>query len=272
MEKNDRNDLRTAVVLLERPRLGIRLVSLVGYPIEGILRALPGWISRSITHLTARAVGTVFYYALCTLRKKSAVKPFSLLHRMMVLVSGFVGGFFGLLGMVLELPISTTLMLRSIAEIGRSEGEDLSTGDTQLACITVFALGGKSKEDDAAETAYYAARAAVTRAVSEAAEYLAERGIAEEGTPVLIRIMANLASRFGVILTDKMAAELVPILGGLGGAAINFIFIRHFQEAARGHFIVRRLERKYGHEPVKREYESFLEELRQSEAASGTRK
>jgi hypothetical protein len=29
----------------------------------------------------------------------------------------------------------------------------------------------------------------------------------EEGTPIVIRVMANLASRFGVIVTDKMAAE-----------------------------------------------------------------
>jgi hypothetical protein len=263
MEERDRNDLRTAVILLERPRPSIRLVSLVGYPIEGILRALPGWISRAIRHLTARAVGTIFYYALCTLDKKSTARPFSLLHRMVVLVSGFVGGFFGPFGMILEIPISTTLMLRSIAEIGRSEGEDLSSRGTQLACITVFALGGRTKADDAAETAYFAVRAAVARAVAEATEYIAERGIAEEGTPILIRIMANLTSRFGVILTDKVAAELVPIIGGLGGAAINFIFIRHFQETARGHFIIRRLERKYGREAVRREYESFIEELNQ---------
>jgi hypothetical protein len=187
---------------------------------------------------------------------------------MTVLVSGFIGGFFGLPGLIIELPISTTLMLRSIAGIARSEGEDISSGDTQLACITVFALGGRARADDAAETAYYAVRAAVTRAVSEAAEYIAERGIAEEGTPILIRVMARLASRFGVILTDKMAAELVPILGGLGGAAINLVFISHFQAAAQGHFIIRRLERRYGRETIKKEYESCLREMRKGEAAS----
>ncbi len=74
----------------------------------------------------------------------------------MVLVSGAVGGFFGLPGLIIELPISTTLMLRSIADIARSEGEDLSSFDAHLACITVFALGGRSRDDNAAETAYYA--------------------------------------------------------------------------------------------------------------------
>ena len=134
--------------------------------------------------------------------------------------------------------------------------------DTRLACITVFALGGRSKSDNAAETAYYAVRAALTRALSEAAEFIAQRGIAEEGTPLVIRLIANLASRFGVIVTDKVAAEMVPIFGAFGGASINLLFISHFQAAARGHFIVRRLERKYGREFIKREYEKVVEELR----------
>ena len=84
----------------------------------------------------------------------------------------------------------------------------------------------------------------------------------EEGAPIAIRMMANLASRFGIFVTDKMAAEMVPILGGLGGAAINLLFIRHFQATARGHFTVRRLERKYGGELIKKEYERALKELR----------
>ena len=84
----------------------------------------------------------------------------------------------------------------------------------------------------------------------------------EEGTPIVIRVMTNLASRFGVIVTDKMAAEMIPILGAIGGALINLLFISHFQSAARGHFTVRRLERKYGEELVKREYEKVLGELR----------
>jgi hypothetical protein len=134
--------------------------------------------------------------------------------------------------------------------------------DAHLACLTVFALGGRSRGDNAAETAYYAVRAALTRTLSEAAEFVAERGIVEEGAPVVIRVMANLASRFGVILTDKVVAETVPILGALGGASINLLFITHFQAAAQGHFIVRRLERKYGGEFVKREYERVLGELR----------
>jgi hypothetical protein len=261
MEKKDRNDLRTAVHLLENPGISIRLINLLGYPIEGIIKVLPRWIGQAIGNTAAKAVGTAFYAALSTMDKKGPGKPFRLIHRAMVLVSGAVGGFFGLPGLIVELPISTTLMLRSIADIARSEGEDLSSVDTHLACITVFALGGRSRGDNAAETAYYAVRAALTRTLTEAAEFIAQRGIAEEGTPIVIRMMANLASRFGVIVTDKVAAEMIPVLGAVGGASINLLFISYFQAAARGHFTVRRLERKYGEELVKREYEKVLGDL-----------
>ena len=262
MEKNDYNDLKKAVFLLEKPGIGIRLINLLGYPIEGVIKALPGWLEGPIRYVAIKAVGKGFHIALSTLDKRSHARPLQWLHRATVLVSGAVGGFFGLPGLIIELPISTTLMLRSIADIARSEGENLSSTDTHLACITVFALGGKSRTDDTAETAYYAVRAALTRALSEAAEFIAQRGIAEEGTPLVIRLMTNLASRFGIIVTDKLAAEIVPILGAIGGASINLLFVNHFQAAARGHFTIRRLERKYGGELIKREYETVVNQLR----------
>jgi len=263
MEEQDWSDLRTAVNLLENPGASIRLINLLGYPIEGFIKALPRWVRKALGNTATKTVGTTFYVALSTMDEKSHTRSFRLIHRAMAVVSGAVGGFFGFPGLIVELPISTTLMLRSIADIARSEGEDLSSVDTRLACITVFALGGRLTSDSTADTAYYAVRAALTRALSEAAEFVAQRGIAEEGTPIAIRVVANLASRFGVIVTDKMAAEMIPIFGALEGASINLLFINHFQAAARGHFIVRRLERKYGGEFVKKEYEKMLGELRE---------
>jgi hypothetical protein len=257
MEEKDYNDLRTAVNLLEKPGLSIRLINLLGYPIEGIINSLPQWIRQVLGYIATRLVGTAFSVALYTMKKKRYGRPFLRGHRAMVLASGALGGLFGLPGLVIELPISTTLMLRSIAEIARSEGEDITAVDTQLACITVFALGGRSRSDDAAETAYYAVRTALARTLSEAAEFVAQRGIMEEGAPIVIRVMTNLASRFGIIVTDKMAAEIVPVLGALGGALINLFFINHFQAVARGHFIVRRLERKYGSDAVREHYETL---------------
>jgi len=61
-------------------------------------------------------------------------------------------------------------------------------------------------------------------------------------------------------VTQKAAAQALPILGALGGAAVNYVFIDHFQEVARAHFTVRRLERGYGKEPIRIEYERIRDE------------
>jgi hypothetical protein len=44
-------------------------------------------------------------------------------------------------------------------------------------------------------------------------------------------------------------------VGAVSGAVVNYAFIAHFQGIARGHFTVRRLERIYGIEAIRAEYE-----------------
>jgi hypothetical protein len=97
----------------------------------------------------------------------------------------------------------------------------------------------------------------LAKALSEAAKYIAEKGMVNEGAPALVRFIAAIAARFGVVVSEKAAAQAVPAIGAAGGAIINTIFIDHFQDMARGHFIVRRLERKYGEKTVRREYEAM---------------
>jgi len=46
-------------------------------------------------------------------------------------------------------------------------------------------------------------------------------------------------------------------VGAAGGALVNTLFIDHFQNMARGHFIVRRLEKEYGADVVERAYASL---------------
>src|SRR5690606_15359215 len=152
----------------------------------------------------------------------------------------------GFLALPVELPVSTVIMLRSIASIAASEGEDLSLVEPRLSCLEVFALGGRTDRDNAGETAYYVVRAALTQAIREAAAYISERGIAERGAPVLVRLIASIASRFGIVVSEKAAAQAVPMIGAAAGAAVNLVFTEHFQNMAHGHFTIRRLERKYG--------------------------
>jgi hypothetical protein len=172
-------------------------------------------------------------------------------HKLAVTASGSVGGAFGLPALIVELPLSTTIMLRSIADIARANGENLADVQTQLACLEVFAMGGPTTTDDASESGYFAIRGALARSVTEAAEYIAEKGLVEEGAPVLVRFIAQVAARFQVQVSEKAAAVAVPILGAIGGGAVNLLFIEHFQQMSRGHFTVRRLERQYSPERVR---------------------
>jgi hypothetical protein len=148
-------------------------------------------------------------------------------------------------------------MLRSIADIARSEGHSLSTMQTRLSCLEVFALGGRSQRDDAAESSYWAVRAALARAISEAATYAAQRGVLEKTAPAVVRLITAISSRFGVVVSEQIAAKAVPIVGAAGGTVINVLFMDHFQDMARGHFIVKRLEAKHGVDLVRSTYESL---------------
>ena len=89
-------------------------------------------------------------------------------------------------------------------------------------------------------------RGVLAKSVTEAARFVAERGFIEEGAPIVVRFISQVASRFGVVLTQKFAAQALPLVGALGGASVNYLFVEHFQETVQGHFTVRRLERAYG--------------------------
>ena len=45
------------------------------------------------------------------------------------------------------------------------------------------------------------------------------------------------------------------MIGAAGGAAVNAVFVKHYQETAWAHFTVRRLERRYGADEVRRAWE-----------------
>ena len=248
--------LRQAKRALETPGLALRISNVVGRPIEQAMKLLPETWSEQIITITNRALKSAMDAALVTLDKKPGRRSSNLWHKVAVTATGAGGGAFGLAALAVELPVSTTIILRSIADIARSEKEDLTLPLTKLACLEVFALGGRTSKDDAAESGYFFVRAALAKAVAEAAQFVAERGIAQEGAPVIARLIALIASRFGVVVSEKVAAEAIPVVGALGGALINLAFIDHFQTVAKGHFVVRRLERVYGAEVVRSAYES----------------
>jgi hypothetical protein len=253
MIEEDLIALRAAVQTLEHPGLAVRLAEIAGKPIELVGRALPVTASKAVTAATTKALNAALVMAFRTMQNEPKAAS-RLLHKALAATSGAVGGSFGLAGLPIELPISTLIMLRSIGDVARSEGEDLTSPETALACLQVFALGGLKGGADAANSGYFAVRGLLAKSVGEAARFIAERGGVAEGAPVLVRLIAQIASRFGVVVTQKLAAQAVPLIGAVGGAAVNYAFIDHFQEMARAHFVVRRLERRYGKDAVRAAY------------------
>lgn len=246
-------ELRAARQALEHPGLAVRIANAIGAPIERTVGRLPTSWQEGIVGISRDALDRAARVAIWTIDGSTARDPRDGLHTLAVSVTGAVGGAFGLPALALELPISTTIMLRSIAEIARGEGENLGTPGAKLACVEVFALGGRTRSDDASESAYYLARAALGKAVSDAAEYLARGGV-KLAEPALVRFVTTVAARFQIQVTEKAAAQAVPVVGAAGGALINNLFISHFQRMARGHFTVRRLERVYSPEIVAAAY------------------
>ena len=246
------DELKSAKRLLESPGLAAKISSFVGTPIEKGFALLPKQWSSVVSDATRKAIETALKVALWTLSDvKATSSPSNWWHKLAAGASGAAGGAFGLVALSIELPVSTTIMLRSIADIARSQGENLQATEAQLECVQVLALGGNSKSDDGAEIGFFAARAAMAKAVSEAAAHLAAQGITQHGSPALVRLIAQIAARFSIVVSEKAAAQAVPVVGAIGGALINTLFIDHFQDMARGHFIVRRLERAHGADRIR---------------------
>lgn len=263
MPSKDINDLTRAVWLLEKSSLPARLASLVGSPVEKLLAKLPNEANEAMRLAVHMALDYGMRAALLALGRRDAGPTGwqwldeTLAHdwaaKAGVAMSGGVGGAAGLAGTVAELPITTALILRSIAQIGVDEGEDIASDEFKASCLSVPAMGGKSPSDDATESGYYAVRVAVADAIVQAA------GMSL--MDLFPRIAIKIGQKFGSAATVTLSAQAVPIVGGVAGAAINLVFMDHFQDKARGHFIVRRIERNRGAEPVRACYAAIAASL-----------
>lgn len=257
MSPEDYAQLKAAAKKLEGTSFAMTLAAKVGMPIEALLRFLPAKAQEHVGVAVNKALEQCLRVALTFGHTGSGSRRSRRTHTMTTAITGAVGGFFGLPGLVVELPVTTTVMLHSIAGIAAGQGEDLSKPESALACLEVLALGPQGARGDAIESAYYTTRAALAQVTRDAAAYVAQKGLAKEGAPAVVSFLAKIASRFGLEVSEKAAAQLIPVAGAAGGMALNVLFTRHFQRLAEGHFTVRRLERKYGAEAVRREYEGL---------------
>jgi hypothetical protein len=251
-----RSRLAEAKRALTRDSVAIRLADLIGTPIDKGIAMLPEKARGLIDSAATSAITKALDVSIASLDGPAAKFGGQRLHLGLAALSGGVGGAFGLPALAIELPLSTVIMLRAIADIAREHGENLSEVEARLACVQVFALGGPSAKDDATDTSYFATRASFGRLAAEAAKHFAQRGAAMHEAPAVVRFITNVAMRFGIVVTEKAAAMLIPAIGAVGGAIVNSVFMDHFQAIARGHFTIRELERTYGEASVKAAYDA----------------
>lgn len=256
----DRAALTSAVRQLENPNFAARLADYAGAPVRRVMSMLPRTVNRRISGMVRNAVMKGLDVAVDTLEEKPPPSPAIRFSSFLAGVAGGVSGIFGFGALAIELPLTTTVMLRSIAEIARHEGEDLSTLEARLACLEVFAFGAR-RTDDHIDVGYYAARTLISKYTSEVAALLLERGAIDASAPVVSNLVTEIVSRFGIVVSDKFAAGAVPLIGAFSGATVNIIFMDHFQKIAKGHFTLRRLERTYGSAHIRQHYATLATTL-----------
>jgi hypothetical protein len=262
---------------LEHPGFLMKVANLVGKPAEGMLRALPAKAHAMVGDMTNSALERSLQWAVRSLpvASSSRTRGWSQaggprFHLALTAMSGAVGGLFGLAGAALEIPATTTLMLRSIAEIAARNGSNLSDPQTRLECLCVFSYG--SPELKAMESAYFSSRVGMALAVRDAARYITQHGAQEIGTamsrgaaPALVRLVQQIAARFEIVVTEKLAAQAVPIAGAAMGSLINAAFTDHFNHVAEYHFGIVRLERLHGQTGVQEAYHEAAKRAKRAE-------
>jgi hypothetical protein len=249
--------LQRAYLLLERPDFAARLAEYAGQPVNRVLSVMPRAASARVNKAVEGAILNCLNIAIRSLEQAPKRPPASRASAVLAGLSGGVSGFFGLAALPVELPLTTTLILRAIADIARHHGEDLSTLEARLACVEVLGLGAP-KSVVGMEVGYYSSRALLSRLVGDASSLMIERGVAGASGQAVSGFLAEIIPRFGLVVSERASATALPVIGALGGATINLIFMNHFQRVAHGHFTVRRLERRYGVEPVRQRYQALV--------------
>jgi len=257
----DYAELTRAAGLLERTSFAMTVADLVGRPATHALGMLPGVANRQLARVIESAILKCLGIAIDSLEGTPPTQPSRWVPRVTTGVAGGLGGLFGALALPIELPLTTTLMLQSIADIARHQGEDLARPEARLACLEVFALGDR-RSGNRADIGYYATRSVLAKLTADVTAVIVQRRTIDATSPVAVRMVHEIAGRFGVALSERAAASALPIIGALGGATVNMMFTSHFQQIAEGHFTVRRLERRYGNKAVRTLYRSIVVEPR----------
>ena len=265
-----------AAKYLENPSFLVRLADLMGMPLEGVLKLAPHKVTDTVTVALRRALDVAVF----TVPKEAPpLASFPSMedrawwtgyrHSATTAWTGGAGGLFGTLGLLVELPVTTCIMLRSMIAIAREYGEDVHDIDARLECLSLFGMGGPSKADDEMDASYLAVRTSMGTLVKHASKFVAHTPSQEvmvsikNGTaPTLVKLISKISRRFESAVQEKIMAYTIPLIGAVAGASVNVLFAEHFNAIARYHFGLRHLERRWGGEPIRAIYRDAANRFR----------
>lgn len=280
LNANDLEFLDEAAKFFENPGLVAKGLAWAGKPVENMHDRLPKRVQTTIANVSERAIQKALIAAVKTIPdqigkpenitredREEASLLSSRVHRGLTTFTGAVGGLIGLPALAIELPITTVLILRAISEQAKLFGHDLSNLETRLECLMVFTMGVPNSEkmilsegfeapregERKSVTNYFMTRASflgvLRRAAGTAGAFTAKELLVsvEKGTaPIIARLVSGVAQKFQVRVSQKFLAESIPLVGAIGGGALNYAFTDFFVTAARFHFGIRRLEKLHG--------------------------
>lgn len=200
--------------------VGIQVLNLIGGQAEGLLDRLPLAARDRLEDSTEKALSVAMKAAHGS---RGVVKDQpGWLNTAVTTAMGAAGGFGGLPSALAELPVTTTVLLRAIQGVAVEHGFDPESESVQFDCIRIFAAAGPLAQDDGADLAFLSTRVALN-------------GKAIQG------LIATVAPKLAAVLGQKLAAQTVPVLGAVAGAATNYAYTSYYQEIAHVHFRLRSL-------------------------------
>lgn len=204
------------------------VVNRLGGTLEKQLALIPEVYRHQLDRIVARALHASYSVA----RQGTRLPDMGNRGPMMAAVaSGVVGGAGGLPTALAELPVTITVILHAIQSAARDAGYDPTDPSVRAECIAVFGAGSPLSEDDGVNTGFLSARLTLTG-------------------PAVQRVIATVAPKLATAMGQKLAAQAVPVLGAVTGAALNVAFLNYYTEVARVRFALMRLAETHGAEAV----------------------
>ena len=200
--------------------VGISVLNLIGGSAESLLKTLPKGVKTNLEAATTAALTQA-------MKAANSSRGFipdqkSWLNQTVSAAMGAAGGAGGLPTALAELPVTTTLLLRVIQGVAAEHGFDPSAENVQFDCVHVFAAAGPLSGDDGTDLAFLTARITLTGKAMQS-------------------VIAKVAPKLAIVMGQKLAAQAVPVLGAVAGAATNYAYTSYYEDMAHVHFGLRKL-------------------------------